>query len=64
MQPLIDRIGEGVFFSVLAAASGVIGFALIFSIRRFGMRWRCQRRERDQLAGMEMQYSKSENNQK
>jgi hypothetical protein len=62
MQPLLNRIGEGVFFSVLAAASGVIGLALIFSIRRFGMRWRSQRRERDQLAGMEMPNSKNENN--
>jgi hypothetical protein len=62
MQPLLNRIGEGVFFSVLVVASGVIGLALIFSIRRFGMRWRSQRRERDQLAGMEMPNSKSENN--
>jgi hypothetical protein len=49
MQPLLDRLGDGVFFSLLGCVSGVLGWSLIFIIRRYGMRWRGKREDRKAL---------------
>lgn len=43
MQPLLDRMGDGMLFSVLGGISGIGGLALILVIRKFGMRWRSSR---------------------
>ena len=43
MQPLIDVLGRGWFFTLLAAVSGVGGLATVWAIQTKGMKWREQR---------------------
>jgi hypothetical protein len=58
MQPLLDRLGEGVFFSVLGCVSGVLGWGLIFAIRQYGMAWRGTRENKQILPDLELEEGK------
>ncbi|KAE9364784.1 putative major facilitator superfamily transporter [Stipitochalara longipes BDJ] len=55
MQPLLDRLGDGVFFSVLGCASGVLGWLLVFAVRRYGMIWRVMRENEQILPDVELE---------
>ncbi len=43
MQPLLDRMGNGVFFTVLGCISGTLGCVLVLMVRRYGSLWRGRR---------------------
>jgi hypothetical protein len=58
MQPLLDRLGEGVFFSVLGCVSGVLGWGLVFAVRRYGMVWRVMRENKQILPDVELEEGK------
>ncbi len=47
MQPLLDCLGRGWFFTLLGSTSGVIGFGTIWVIRSKGMEWRGQREDKN-----------------
>ncbi|KAG0647613.1 Itaconic acid 2-hydroxyparaconate biosynthesis cluster ITP1 [Hyphodiscus hymeniophilus] len=44
LQPLIDSIGRGWFFTMLGLISGLGGIGAVFTLRRWGMAWRNLRR--------------------
>ena len=48
LQPLIDVMGKGWFFSLLGLLSGVGGLAALTALNRWGMEWRRRRREKKQ----------------
>jgi hypothetical protein len=48
MQPLLEVMGRGWFFTALAALSGAISIAATVLIRRKGKAWRNQRQMREQ----------------
>ena len=43
LQPLLDALGRGWYFTVLALVSGAAGSAAVWGIQSRGMRWRGQR---------------------
>jgi len=47
MQPLLDVMGKGWFFTALAAASGILSVIATMFIRLRGMTWRNQRQARE-----------------
>jgi multidrug resistance protein len=46
LQPLVDVMGKGWFFSLLGLLSGVGGLTAQAALRRWGMEWRKARREK------------------
>ena len=46
LQPLVDVMGKGWFFSLLGLLSGLGGLAAQTALRRWGMEWRRERREK------------------
>lgn len=48
MQPLLDSMGRGWFFTALALISGVLSAVATFLIRSKGMAWRNKRQAREQ----------------
>jgi hypothetical protein len=48
MQPLLDVMGRGWFFTALAALSGVLSMVATLLIRRKGKTWRNKRQSREQ----------------
>ena len=48
LQPLVDAMGKGWYFSILGLLSGVGGLAAQTALRRWGMGWRRVRREKKQ----------------
>jgi MFS family permease len=51
LQPLVDVMGKGWFFSLLGLLSGVGGLAAQTALRRWGMESRRRRREKKQKGG-------------
>jgi MFS family permease len=51
LQPLVNVLGKGWFFSLLGLLNGVGGLAAQTALRRWGMEWRRQRREKKQKRG-------------
>jgi hypothetical protein len=49
MQPLLDVIGKGWFFTALAATSGVLSVVATIFIRLKGMAWRNERQVHEQV---------------
>ena len=47
MQPLLDVMGEGWFFTALAATSGILSVVATIFIRIRGMAWRNERQARE-----------------
>lgn len=43
LQPLLDVLGLGWYFTVLSTTGGVAGLAAVWAIRSCGMEWRSQR---------------------
>lgn len=43
MDPLLVRLGEGPFFTLVAGVASILGVLAIGIIRRKGMAWRLQR---------------------
>lgn len=43
MQPLLDRMGQGWYFTLLGLVSGVSGVLVVAGIRWKGMKWRQRR---------------------
>lgn len=43
LQPLLDSLGRGWYFTTLALWSGTLGAAVIWTIKKNGMRWRTAR---------------------
>ena len=43
LQPLLDSVGRGWYFTALALWSGVLGAAVIWTMKKNGMRWRTAR---------------------
>jgi multidrug resistance protein len=43
LQPLLDSLGHGWYFTTLALWSGILGAAVIWTIKKNGMRWRTAR---------------------
>lgn len=43
MQPLLDGMGRGWFFTFLGILSGVVGVAAVWAIQAWGMKWRGRR---------------------
>lgn len=43
MQPLLDRMGRGWYFTFLGIVSGVLGVLVVAGIRWKGMEWRQRR---------------------
>ena len=58
-EPLIDTIGKGWFFTLLAILSGIFGLIGNLSLRLWGMQWRKQR-DRDIQQDNEVQDAKVE----
>jgi hypothetical protein len=48
MQPLLERLERGWFFTALAALSGVLSAVATLLIRLKGKAWRNRRQEREQ----------------
>ena len=46
MEPLLVRLGEGPFFTLVAGVASMLGVLAIGVIRRKGMAWRLQRESR------------------
>lgn len=46
MEPLLVRLGEGPFFTLVAGLTSILGVLAIGIIRRKGMAWRLQRESR------------------
>lgn len=46
LQPLVDILGKGWFFTMLGLISGVGGLAAQTALRRWGLKWRKARREK------------------
>ncbi|KAL8796010.1 MAG: hypothetical protein Q9195_001586 [Heterodermia aff. obscurata] len=44
LQPLLDGLGSGWYFTGLALVSSVFGFGVVFAIQRRGRKWRSERR--------------------
>lgn len=40
LQPLLDRLGAGCFFTALALAHGGLSMAMVLALQRWGPRWR------------------------
>lgn len=51
LQPLVDVMGKGWFFSLLGLLSGVGGLAAQTALRKWGMGWRRRRREKKHKRG-------------
>lgn len=47
MQPLIDRLGPGKFFTILGCVSGSLGAGLIWGSRKYGSECRGKRVDRE-----------------
>jgi hypothetical protein len=43
MQPIIDKIGYGWFFTLLGLLSGIYGLGAYLCVMAFGMEWRQRR---------------------
>ena len=43
MQPIVDRIGVGWFFTTLALICGILGIVCSTTSQRYGMKWRVER---------------------
>jgi hypothetical protein len=46
MEPLLARLGEGPFFTLVAGVTGMLGVVAIGIIRYKGMAWRLRRESR------------------
>ena len=44
LQPLLDTLGRGWYFTVLGVVSGAVGSAAVWAIQAHAMEWRSQRR--------------------
>lgn len=45
MQPLLDRVGRGWYFTLMAFISGVLGGLATWIVKTKGMRWRKERQQ-------------------
>lgn len=58
MQPLLESIGEGPFFTLVAGVTIVLGLVAISIIRNKGMGWRLRRQARRVAVGEEQREQK------
>jgi hypothetical protein len=51
MQPLLDRLGRGWFFTFVGGSTGLFGMVAIWAIRQKGMQWRKERQAENKGGG-------------
>ena len=64
LQPLIDVIGKGWFFTLLGLLSGVGGLAAQTALRRWGLEWRRARQEKEKKTKKEEEKEEEQEQEK